>query len=608
MKNRRSAKLLAVTAAASLLIAACGGDDDDAADAPSTEAPAPEPTEAPAPEPTEAPAPETTEAAPTTEGGAPTTDSAPTTEGGDDGEGGTGGMRITYTLSDTAVWNDGTPISAADLECTWLAKINTPGSIETTGYDRIVSVTEGATPQEVVVEFNSVYAPWKALFNVILKADEHADCNDVSGDFNGVYAYGGNPYMVTEWTPEQAIWEKNPGYIGPNSGGPDRIVIVPAEDGPTLLKAGTVDFIYPQAFTGIDQELADPNVAFDAEPGGQFEAFYFQQDDNCVPNETRSCAFSDDIFRQAFSMSIDMEGVYNQIYAPFAQGIPLLECGPIAPGPYCNPIFTDTYDPEGAVALLEENGWTRNGDGFWEKDGEVPEIHFSVSAPNSRREGTQEYLIPLLTQAGFNVIADNCEATPCFFQNRLPALQYDFTMYISTVAPDPAYITSSFTCGQVPSEENDFQGQNNSGWCNEEASGMLEAADAELDEATRAELVKGAIALMKEDYVLLPLLQFPNVGAYRTDRVEGTQNNLANYWAFKDWWNFVDVDGDGQVVIGSEQYITPDCSNPITECSNSSWFQWTAGFVNFPGLYATTNDQTFEPSEFLAGEAVVEEL
>ena len=104
---------------------------------------------------------------------------------------------------------------------------------------------------------------------------------------------------------------------------------------------------------------------------------------------------------------------------------------------------------------------------------------------------------------------------------------------------------------------------------------------------------------------MLPLLQFPNVGAYRTDKVAGTQSNLANYWAFRDWENFEDLDGDGQVVIGAEQYATPDCTNPVTSCANSSWFVWTAGFPQFPALYDATNDQTFAPSEFLAGEAVV---
>ena len=42
-------------------------------------------------------------------------------------------------------------------------------------------------------------------------------------------------------------------------------------------------------------------------------------------------------------------------------------------------------------------------------------------------------------------------------------------MYISTAPPDPSYLTPIFTCDQIPTEENNFQGQNQQGWCNEEA-------------------------------------------------------------------------------------------------------------------------------------------
>ena len=62
-------------------------------------------------------------------------------------------------------------------------------------------------------------------------------------------------------------------------------------------------------------------------------------------------------------------------------------------------------------------------------------------------------------------------------------------------------------------------------------------------------------------------------------------------------------DGDGQIVIGAEQW--PDCPNLITQCANSSWFQWIAGFPQLLGPYVPTNDQTFVPTELLAGEAVV---
>jgi hypothetical protein len=107
---------------------------------------------------------------------------------------------------------------------------------------------------------------------------------------------------------------------------------------------------------------------------------------------------------------------------------------------------------------------------------------------------------------------------------------------------------------------------------------------------------------------MLPTLQFPVVGAYRSDQVAGTQNNLANFDAFNDWWNFEDVDGDGQVVIGAEQFPPPDCSNPLTLCAASSWFGWVTSNHTFPNVYTPTNEQTFEPNEILVGEAVAEPL
>jgi ABC-type transport system substrate-binding protein len=495
-----------------------------------------------------------------------------------------------------------------DFDCTWKAHINTPESISTIGYDQIVNISAGDTDKVVNIDFSTVYAPYRTLFSSpgLLESSLHSDCNDVTADFNGMYADNAGPYKMTEWTPEQIVFEANDSYTGPRTPKTKKIVIVPAEDAATLLKAGTVDFAFPQGYTGLDQELADPNIAFDAEAGGQYEGLYFQQDPNCVPDDTRSCAFADADFRAAFSKSIDLQAVYAQIYEPFAQGLPLLECGPVAPGPYCDPVFTNTYDPDGAAAGLTAAGWTKGADGMWTNPaGEVPEVHWMVNTGNTRRESTQEFLIPKLKEAGFNVIADNCEATPCVFQTRLPALEYDLAMYINVVSPDPTYLTSAYTCDQIPSAENDNKGQNNTGWCNQAASDGFHEADATLDQDKRISIVKSSIAAMVTDYVMLPTLQFPNVGAYRTDKVAGTQNNLANFTAFTDWENFEDLDGDGQVVIGAEQYVTPDCSNPITACANSSWFFWTTSDHTLPNAYNTTNDQTFEPSEYLTGEAEV---
>jgi hypothetical protein len=181
-------------------------------------------------------------------------------------------------------------------------------------------------------------------------------------------------------------------------------------------------------------------------------------------------------------------------------------------------------------------------------------------------------------------------------------------MFINTVAPDPAYLRT-WGCDQIPTEENDFQGQNSNGWCNEEATDLLISADGELDEAKRAEEVKKAIALMAEDHIMLPLLQFPNVGAYRTDRLDASSvKEIANYRAINNWYEWTDVDGDGQVIVGAEQFPASDCANPITECSNSSWYVWLISFPVLPSMYDTTADQTIVPSEFLEGDAKLEDL
>jgi peptide/nickel transport system substrate-binding protein len=162
-------------------------------------------------------------------------------------------------------------MSWEDFDCTFKASLNTPESITTTGYDQIDSITAGATDKEVVVNFKQPFAAWRTLFNQpILEASQYADCNDVTNDFSGAYGYGNGVYIMTEWTPEQIVFEANPAYKGPKVPKTPKIVIVPAEDGATLLKAGTVDFVFPQGHTGLDQELADPNIDFAAEGGGSY--------------------------------------------------------------------------------------------------------------------------------------------------------------------------------------------------------------------------------------------------------------------------------------------------------------------------------------------------
>ncbi len=509
-----------------------------------------------------------------------------------------GGMTITYDINPAAVWDDGSQITVADFKATWEASLNTPGSISTSGYDLVTGIEAGSSDKQAVVTLKAVYAPWRGLFSGLIKAAAVKNTMDVSGDFADNIPFSGRPYKIQSWSPDQIVYVPNDKYWGDDKAVAKKFVMVPKADSDTeiaSIKAGEVDFIYPQFYAGIEDAVKQENIQSQIDYGGDYEGFYFQQ--KCGP-------FADPNFRAAFSMSIDREALFEQIYVPLG-GKELLQCGPMVPGPYCaGDEFANSYDPAGAETLLTENGWTKGADGFWvDPSGKVPDVRWIINTGNTRRESTQAYLIPLLTAAGFKVRADNCDAA-CYFEKRLPGMDYDMAMYISTAPPDPSYLTSSFVCDLIPTEANKNVGQNFNGWCNAEASDLMYASDVDADATTRADKIKQALALMAKDHVMLPLMQFPKSGFARTDKVAGPWNGeLNNYQAFRNIHLWQDVDGDGQIVLGAEQW--PECLNPITECANSSWMVWTTSFQVMPGAYATTNESTYVVTNLLTGEATV---
>ena len=540
-------------------------------------------------------------------GGGSDSSSEDTTAGGG-GAAGDAVMTITYDISDDAVWEDSSPITVADFQCTLDAVMNTPGSISTSGYDKITSVAAGDSDKQVVVSFKELYAPWKGLFGGLIKKAAVADCKDISGDFQTSFNYSGTEWKLDSWSTDQVVYVPNEAYKGPRATSLKKLVMVPRpETEITDLKAGSVDFIYPQFYAGITDELADPNVKTVLNYGGDYEALYMNlgvNGKNTTPDGEKTRAFADPAFREAFYKSVDLDALFKQIYIPIAADGSLLTCGPMVPGPYCpEGIFGNKYDQAAADKILTDAGYEKDAKGYWAKDGVTPKIEWVINTGNTRRESTQAYLIPLLQKAGFNVVAYNCDAE-CYFQKRLPGMDYDLAMYISTAPPDPAYLVPGYTSDNIPTPENNNVGQNFQGWANETATKALHDSDKEVDEAKRTELIKSAIVEMDKDYIMLPLFQFPKSGAYRTDRVDNVEGELNNYAAFNDTYQWKDLDGDGQVVIGAEQW--PGCLNPVTECANSSWYVWTVANVLMPGAYRTTNDGQYVPTEMLKGEAKVE--
>lgn len=508
------------------------------------------------------------------------------------------GMIITYDIAPEAVWEDGSPITADDFKATWDATLNTPGSLSTAGYDQIVSVEAGLSNKQVVVSFRSIYAPYKNLFNALIKADLVDNTSDISQDFSDFIPYSGRAYRMESWSKNRMVLVRNKMYWGADQAVTGKVVMVPMPDRENELQSielGEIDFVFTQFFQEKQQVFTPENTASEVSLGNSFESIWLNQ--KCGP-------FSDDTFRSAFIKSIDREALITQIYKQIVPTAELLQCGPIVSRDYCTgDEFVNSYDPVEATRIMENAGWKRNELGFWENDGAVPEIRWVSNTGNTRREKTQAYLIPLLQEAGFKVITDNCEIA-CYLQKRLPSMDYDVAMVTSTSFPDPGYLTRLFTCDQIPSAINEFVGENRWGWCNAEATELLYAADVETDPIRRATVIKSVLRLMAADHVLMPVFQFPNTGIWRTDKVAGPiDQELSSYAPFNNFDQWIDRDGDGEIVIGVEQW--PKCLNPIIQCADLPWTLWTTVFAVSPGAFEISNEGKYIVSNLLVGEPVI---
>jgi peptide/nickel transport system substrate-binding protein len=456
----------------------------------------------------------------------------------------------------------------------------------------------------VVVSLKSVYAPYKLLFGNPgpLKAAAFPNgCKDVSADMLTSIPFASRPYKMQSWSPDQVVYVTNDKYWGSDVAKVAKVVMVPKADTDTelaSLKSGEVDFIFPQAANGITEALNDPNIKYTPGYGTNYEALWFQQ---------KTGPFSDAAFRQGFAHMIDRDEILKNIYDPLFPGAPLLDCGPWVPniGKWCDQSNFATFaDAAVGEKALTAGGYTKNSDGMWEKGGKVPQIRWMVNAGNKRREDTQALMIPEFKKLGFDVVADNCDAA-CVFQKRLPSMDYDLGMYIQTAAPDPT-VTSILSCESIPSDANGGAGQNTAGWCNEDATKLMVESDQELDVTKREAQIHEIGKYLATDAVMVPLYQFPNIAAWRTDKLGGPVDaDAANYQAFQNINEWTLTSGD-QITIGAEQW--PDCVNPITQCANSSWMVWTTTMKTLMNAYDTTSDGNFKVTPLLTGEPKVEVL
>ncbi len=406
-------------------------------------------------------------------------------------------MVVTFTLRPGLTWADGVPVTADDSVFSYQLYLDpaTPAASRYVGersasyaaYDDRTVVWKGLPGFRDSTYFTNFWTPLPQHQLRQMSAAEIATSEEGSRHLLG---YG--PFTVKEWIAGDHITvERNSFYFRAGEGLPylDQVVFRFIGDNPNhalaLLLAGECDVLTQDI--SLD-EVATQLIALEAKgqavpvivTGTAFEHLDFGIDP--VDDYDRPDFFADVRMRRAIAMCLDRQQAIDQFLYGRSQ-VPSTYIPPEHPL-YLPDLQALPYDPQGAVALLEEMGWQdADGDGIREAHGvegiaDGTRLSFKwQSTSASLRVAYMQMFRQQLKICGVNVILDN-QASGLFFadgpEGPLFGRHFDLASFTWLTGVEPPCML--YLCAQIPSSENNWSGQNNIGYCNPDFDAACSAA------------------------------------------------------------------------------------------------------------------------------------
>lgn len=455
----------------------------------------------------------------------------PTRENGAFVERADGGMDVTLRINPAAKWSDGTPVTCEDVRFRWETQLDERWMIISRKGWELVEDVECRERLTAVFHFKERYAPYLGLVGAAPLPKHVLEGKDFNSFFNDRIPIASGPFQFQKWDRSvEILLQRNEAYW--DKGKDDRpwldtVRYVFVADTNTLkiqLRTGEVDVISPPPDSTLEDELKSfPRGEFQIEPGVYWEQIAFN---------TARAPTNDPNVRHAIAASIDRD----QIAQTVLKGQVDVLNSTLLPAKeeYYVPAWEDVKpDPKKAQALLEKSGYKKEGR-YYMKGGKPLTVVFKSTAGNNLRLKVAQLLQQRLKANGIKMEIE-LEPPNVFFGQSTVQGSYDLGLFAWSSGIDPDQV-SLFSCDSIPSEANDYSGQNNYRYCNERVTQLLKESAVTTSVKERAAKVHEIQRLMAADMPLLPLFQRPDTLAF-TDKMQGLDvNPIAGFvWNVADW-------------------------------------------------------------------------
>ena len=470
---------------------------------------------------------------------------------------------ITWRLKEGLLWSDGSPVTSADVKftadycmhpeggCAQLAKFEGVTSIDTP--DALTVTVNFSSPKP------NPYGPFMGGQTPIIQKAQFENCTGTrrqectEENFGPI---GTGAFVVTEFRPNDVIQLKaNENYRDSSKPAFATMVFKGGGDaaaaGRAVMETGEYDYgwnlqlapevISQMASAGKGQPLAAFGTAVErlemnmTDPSSSLDA------DTRSTRKALHPFLSDIRVRKALSMAID-----RTLLTEIGYGVAGKPTCNLVPGPELYASDNTeclTQDIEGAKALLEEAGWKEGGDGVRTKDGMRLSVLYQTST-NAVRQDYQALIKEWWTQIGVETELRNLNASVFFGGDPASPDTYqkfyaDIEMYTNIFdGTDPQAYLSAYRCGNEPSPENSWAGENINRYCDPAYDKLLDELKMTADLEKRGEIGRKLNDMLtKDSYTIVPLTWRGRVSA-RSNSLGGVILNTwdTELWNVEDWY------------------------------------------------------------------------
>ncbi len=332
-------------------------------------------------------------------------------------------------LNKDAAWSDGTPVSSKDVVFTFEGQMKNEKLPYHAHFNQFVESVTAKDPLTVEVKFK-IPAP-RFKFEVLTEkfdtgipiVPEHALSKqaDVNAYAGGTEIPHSGPYSLVAWNMNQKIYNLRPDWWAVKAGriaepAVKRVIYVNlgGQVGQNMdtvaqrLVNNEMDSALDMRSSVIGNILAQ-NPEITTHAGNESPYGYLDWWPNSLWMNTQLEPYSDPKVRRAMSLSINREMIDEILYE--GAKISTIYPFPLYPGLQK---FADSpevkaleekyqpglFDLDQSAKLMEEAGFTKNGDGMWEKDGQT--VNTTIQGFEGIHSDIVPILVEMLRNAGFD--------------------------------------------------------------------------------------------------------------------------------------------------------------------------------------------------------------